>query len=62
MSYDKKIFLLKFYEANPCDKIYEDEYVLAFKDIRPQAPSCINNTKGRVCDINDFSKNATMRK
>lgn len=22
----------------PCEKIYEDEYVLAFKDLKPQAP------------------------
>ncbi len=29
----------KIVEGNiPCEKIYENEYVLAFKDLKPQAP------------------------
>ena len=40
MSYDKENIFAKILRGEiPCDKIYEDEYVLSFKDIRPQAPS-----------------------
>ena len=61
MSYDKENIFAKILRGEiPCDKIYEDEYALAFKDIRPQAPShALIIPKGAYVDINDFSKNAT---
>ena len=38
MSYDKENIFAKIIRGEiPCDKIYEDEYVLSFKDISPQA-------------------------
>ena len=61
MSYDKKNIFAKILRGEiPCDKIYEDEYVLSFKDIRPQAPShALVIPKGEYIDINDFSANAS---
>ncbi len=60
MSYDtNNIFAKILRKEIPCDKIYEDDYVLSFKDISPQAPSHILVIpKGPYKDINDFSKNA----
>ena len=60
MSYDKDNIFAKLLKGEiPCDKIYEDDFVLAFKDIRPQAPShVLIIPKGEYIDINDFSKNA----
>ena len=57
MSYDKENIFAKILRGEiPCDKIYEDEYVLSFKDIRPQAPShALVIPKGEYIDINDFS-------
>ena len=61
MSYDKENIFAKILRGEiPCDKIYEDEYVLSFKDIRPQAPShALVIPKGEYIDINDFSANAS---
>ena len=40
MAYDKENIFAKILRGEiPCDKIYEDDYVLSFRDIRPQAPS-----------------------
>jgi len=60
MSYDKDNIFAKILKGEiPCDKMYEDDFVLAFKDIRPQAPShVLIIPKGEYIDINDFSKNA----
>ena len=63
MSYDKENIFAKILRGEiPCDKIYEDEYVLSFKDIRPQAPShALIIPKGEYIDINDFSANVPIR-
>ncbi len=38
MSYDTENIFAKILRGEiPCDKIYEDEYILSFKDISPQA-------------------------
>ena len=60
MTYDNENIFAKILKGEiPCDKIYEDEFVLAFNDIRPQAPShALIIPKGEYIDINDFSKNA----
>lgn len=40
----------------PADRVYEDEEVLAFKDIHPQAPfHCLIIPKTHVATLNDFS-------
>jgi histidine triad (HIT) family protein len=43
----------------PCTRVYEDEFVLAFKDINPQATiHALVIPKGPYIDMNDFSANA----
>ena len=43
----------------PCTRVYEDEFVLAFKDINPQATiHALVIPKGAYIDMNDFSANA----
>jgi histidine triad (HIT) family protein len=39
----------------PADRVYEDDEVLAFKDIHPQAPfHCLIIPKEHVATLNDF--------
>lgn len=39
MSYDKENIFAKILRGEiPCDKVYEDDFCLAFNDINPQAP------------------------
>lgn len=43
----------------PCDNVYEDEYVLAFRDIAPKAPvHILVIPRGAYVSIVDFSENA----
>ena len=60
-NYDNQNIFAKILRGDiPCEKIYEDEYVLSFKDINPQAPSHILIIpKGAYTDINDFIENAS---
>lgn len=60
MSYDKdNIFAKILREEIPCDKVYEDEKVLAFRDISPQAPShVLVIPKGAYENAGDFAANA----
>jgi histidine triad (HIT) family protein len=45
----------------PCDKVYEDEHVLAFRDIRPQAPTHILVIpKGEYVSLDDFAEQASQ--
>ena len=40
----------------PCNKVYEDEWALAFHDIAPQAPMhVLVIPKGKYCSFADFS-------
>jgi histidine triad (HIT) family protein len=40
----------------PCDRVHEDDEVLAFKDIHPQAPfHCLVIPKTHVATLNDFA-------
>ena len=40
----------------PADRVYEDDEVLAFKDIHPQAPfHCLVIPKAHVATLNDFA-------
>jgi len=45
----------------PCSKVYEDEHVLAFNDINPQASvHILLIPKGRYVSWDDFSANASV--
>jgi histidine triad (HIT) family protein len=44
----------------PCNKVYEDDFALAFHDIAPQAPThVLVIPKGPYCSWADFSATAT---
>jgi histidine triad (HIT) family protein len=61
MAYDRNnVFALILRGDLPCTKVYEDEYVLAFRDINPQAPThVILIPKGEYVSVDDFSERAT---
>ena len=56
MIYDKENIFAKILRGEiPCDKIYEDEYILSFNDINPQAKMHILIIpKDPYIDIADF--------
>lgn len=44
----------------PCDKVYESDHALAFRDINPQAPThVLVIPKGPYVSCDDFSENAS---
>ena len=61
MAYDdQNIFAKILREEIPCNKIYEDNYVLSFYDINPQKKiHALVIPKGKYIDLDDFSLNAT---
>ena len=61
MSYDdNNIFAKILRNEIPCNKIYEDEFVLAFYDINPQKKiHALVIPKGKYIDLDDFSLNAS---
>ena len=61
MAYDRENIFAKILRGEiPCDKVYEDEYALAFRDINPQAPvHVLVIPKGSYVDSDDFSANAS---
>ena len=60
MSYDvNNIFARILRKEIPCDTIYENDHVLAFKDIKPQAKShVLVIPKSAYVNMDDFSQNA----
>lgn len=60
-NYDENNIFAKILRGDiPCDKVYEDEHVLAFNDISPQAPTHILVIpKGAYVSIDDFGANAS---
>ncbi len=57
---DNNIFAKILRGEIPCDKVYEDDYVLAFNDIAPKAPvHILLIPKGRYISIADFGENAS---
>ena len=60
MSYDtNNIFAKILRKEIPCDKIYENDHVLAFNDINPQAKiHVLVIPKGAYVNMDDFSQNA----
>ena len=61
MAYDDtNIFARVLRGEIPCDKVYEDEHVLAFNDINPQTPvHVLVIPKGRYVSMDDFSAGAS---
>jgi len=57
--YTNNIFAKILRKEIPCDKIYENDHVLAFKDINPQAKiHVLVIPKGAYVNMDDFSQNA----
>ncbi len=61
MAYDDQNIFAKILRGEiPNDTVYEDEHVLAFKDIFPQAPiHILVIPKGSYISLDDFSANAS---
>ena len=61
MNYDNSNIFAKILRGEiPCNKIYEDEFVLSFYDINPQKKiHALVIPKGKYSDLDDFSKNAS---
>ena len=62
MSHDENNILAKILRGEiPCNKIYEDDFVLSFHDINPQKKiHALVIPKGKYVDLDDFSSNATL--
>ncbi len=58
--YDQQNIFAKILRGEiPCDKIYEDQYALAFNDINPQAPvHTLIIPKGEYISMDDFTEGA----
>ena len=61
MTYDQNNIFAKILRSEiPCDKIYESDHALAFKDIHPQAKvHVLVIPKGAYVNMDDFSQNAS---
>ena len=61
MSYDDSNIFAKILRGEiPCNKIYEDDFVLSFHDINPQKKiHALVIPKGKYVDLDDFSLNAS---
>ena len=61
MAYDNNNVFARILRGElPCNKVYEDEHVLAFRDIHPQAPvHIVVIPKGEYISVDDFGENAS---
>ena len=61
MKYDNNNIFAKILRGEiPCEKIYEDEFVLSFYDINPQKKiHALVIPKGKYIDLDDFALNAS---
>ena len=61
MSYDNNNIFAKILRGEiPCEKIYEDNFILSFHDINPQRKiHALVIPKGKYTDLDDFSLNAS---
>jgi len=61
MAYDPENIFAKILRGEiPCNKVYEDDYALAFHDINPQAPlHVLVIPKGEFESMADFSASAS---
>ncbi len=64
MNYDKNNIFAKIIRGEiPCDKVYEDDNVFAFRDIHPKAKTHILVLpKGEYISMDDFTANAPVEK
>jgi histidine triad (HIT) family protein len=62
MAYDSSNIFARILRGEiPCRKVYEDDHVLAFHDINPQAPvHILVIPKGAYVSLDDFSANASV--
>ena len=62
MAYDKNNIFAKIIRGEiPCNKIYEDEFVLAFHDINPQKKvHALVIPKGEYVNLDDFTSKASQ--
>ena len=60
MAYDRENVFAKILSGEiPCNKVYEDEHVLAFHDIEPQTPThVLVIPKGAYVSLDDFAAEA----
>ncbi len=63
MTYDDNNIFAKILRGEiPCNKIYENDFVLSFHDINPQKKiHALVIPKGKYVDLDDFSKNASQK-
>ena len=61
MAYDNNNIFAKILRGEiPCNKIYEDDFVLSFHDINPQKNvHALVIPKGKYIDLDDFSQKAS---
>ncbi|MDJ0949980.1 MAG: HIT domain-containing protein [Alphaproteobacteria bacterium] len=61
MAYDDNNVFAKILRGEiPCDKVYENEHAIAFKDINPQTPvHVLVVPKGRYVSSDDFAADAS---
>ena len=61
MPYDpENVFAKILRNEIPCNRVYEDDWALAFKDINPQAPvHVLVIPKGEYVSSDDFAENAS---
>src|ERR1700755_3092612 len=61
MAYDRNNVFARILRGEiPCNKVYEDAHVLAFRDIDPQSPTHILVIpKGEYVSFDDFSEKAS---
>ena len=61
MQYDKNNIFAKILKGEiPCKKVYEDDYVLSFYDVKPQKKiHVLVIPKGKYINLDDFNENAS---
>ncbi len=61
MAYDETNIFAKILRGEiPCDKVYEDEHALAFRDINPQTPThVLIIPRGAYVSSDDFAAQAS---
>ena len=61
MQYDNNNIFAKILRGEiPCKKVYEDDYVLSFHDVKPQKKiHVLVIPKGKYIDLDDFNENAS---
>jgi len=63
MTYDENNIFAKILRGEvPCEKIYEDEYILSFYDVNPQRKiHALVIPKGKYINLDDFNSKASEK-